>query len=1617
MRRLTPKRLTAWLLTLVMALSLLPAAALADEADDGLSPPAPQEDYGYVRLVFSAGEQLDLHHGEYITEPSPTAEILSGADEDLITDGEYAALYYEGRLYHKAALDGVRIDTDAVLSAEDFALVPMGELAAQAPPSGADPAALTTEEPTTEPTEETTTEPTEETTTEPTTEPTEEPTEETSEEPAEQQQTLPPPTLVRKAPQLAAGEVDYGSVTLNFPPLNNESRAIILRSGQYITECDPDAHVWNGTPNNQSDYLVWYLEGILFLNGDLQDVRINLRNAKRYSPKRSVLVCVVNDVVMSGYDVLLDLQDGTDAKLQIDTGKSLTLNLTKTAQSPGRGYAIYGVDGAKLTVCGGGELSINTVGRNEGKYYAGGIVLSGGLTLEDDRGSPYVNITVTGGTSGFNGDQAIGIDASSIKVKDDSTLKITIESGRDFDPATEYWTKPKNVIQKNYAISAGTMEVLGKASVEIVSKKNVVTDVLLGGGDGTALKVDTEGYFNIWNQGNIVRYPENDVYHTHHDHPYTNIETWKDAKVELIRAEQGVSINSESTRIEYWATEGSDCWAIIAKEIVLGPDMYQGNCPYEAVQENGTEYYRGEFNYIWSPAGVATVKVSRGLIMDHEVPPGASSSVYFAKVIEPKHEDTHVVRKGDELKLTAPTGKGTFLCWYDALHPEGSGNGTSWTSATQTFSDIQQDMVLVPVRDPMTNGPTLSDVGYSVQWDKGVTKQTRYAYQDMTFEEEDSISNGSGGYRVMLVPAQLPRYGKNTYAVKDLKGSPLMGLRSARLYADKNAYGSTNAMGNWHFNIPPGSYRIAYHDDETKRCFISKPFTFDPPVAPPYIDPITKIEDTGGTKQVKITAERNQPIKYRLWDYAKNQWGSLQDYTGSFPVNVTSAQDVRIKAYAGPITKEITSEVRYAVRPTGTPTVKHGETQIDDGIRRYFYDSIDLTVEAPEGYEVWYRVDYEPSESEMGTKVVEGGKVTITDSGSHGIIYFKLAKAFTVDGVTYRKLSHYSTSVHLTKLTELPAPQVTVTTKEGGQTLIPSGNTYTMTENVVTVTLEPNGNWPLDATIAYDTNGNATPRLSTSYTTPFEVRGAGTLAVFTLVPDANGGYDYERKECIFKLAENLQTVPISTYGGNCTAYYTDENGVEQEITSFSQELKVGTRVRVVPNPPAKKAFKKWEIGNYSEYSIWENTIDGPYDPELIFHVPKPINDPYNGQPKTLTITATFADANEAGISGVTKVDLVMNKTVGESISLNYSNKAMRTISCQWWEGNSAGTEDDALPGAVKFDPDKTYTVKVTIKANPGACFTITSGVAIGNWGEHFTVPDDKFDGTYDTLTFTATPIRQIDLTMPAPLTVGDSLPAISDVGGLPAGVTVQALDWSNTTGNTVPDAAKVYAALTLKTDGTHPILVGEYPPYPTVNGEEYVYASNAVTDGSKVTINIDLPVKPKGVSVSGTALSWNAADDALYYLYPSTMEDADIKAEWKSGKYTGTACTSKGTPTASGKQFEQTFQFDTVAEGDYKLAIFKPDKYVPKIVSITVESTSLDLGQLKLWLYGDVNYDGKIRTGDATQINLYLAGERAFSDDEFASADITGDGKIRTGDATQIYLKLAGDVSKFDDIK
>lgn len=929
----------------------------------------------------------------------------------------------------------------------------------------------------------------------------------------------------------------------------SSSDRILLRDCEYIVRNSHDA-----TPillpadeleqvefAQNGDYVALYYNGNLHLKGDLTGACIDMQASRYTGNVKTVMIYVRDNVTLDGKSCLLYGYD-QHLWLRIAPGKTLTINADRSQLYKYRA-AIYS-NGGDVTVSGGGTLNINYQGKtnpgeNEYKIVEG--IYGSRVTFEYDDdprylGSPTVNINMNNGESGPEGDAVYGIHATSgLTVEDDAKLKIEV-TGRNVKSSGESDSNGR----VNHAILGKSMSVLDNASVDIISHKNVVTDISLTGA-GDALTVNTTGHLNIKNEGNVTFADQDANWNRRFGYPDVNIYLYgTDATLKLEKAVEGFSIDSYSKVVNKWYTEGTfdlDWYWPVTGNITLGQNMYRGYHRVGVLVETGTytsEYTWGQAQYIYSTTGVATVKQSRGLIMGSHKPEGNpnGSRLYYAKVLEPKLNDTYIVRKGDSLTLIAdePIQKGKFLYWYDALRPEVTENGTSWTDITQKFTNIQQDMVLVPVRDPMKNGPTLSGVGYSVQNDNGT--YTRYAYQDMTYASMDGSDSGDGGYSVMLVPAQLPRYGENTYAVKDLKNNPIMNLRSSRLYADKNAYGTDGAMNGSYLNIPTGSYRIAYNDKVTGRCFFSKPFTFKPAVAPPYIDPITKIYDAhdGGSKTVTITAERGAPIKYSQWDYAKNKWGSLQDYKGPFDVTVTADQDVRIEAYAGPLTLNSRSEVRYALQPTDKPTVKYGETVVSDGNGRYFYDSIELTVEGvPEGYEVWYRVSQQPYESSdgiVGTKVGSDGKVTITDSGN-GRVHFRLAKAFTVDGREYRKLSLWSTTVHLSKLETLPAPKVTVKTKESGQTLYPSGNTYTMTENVVTVTLASNGNWPLNATLAYDTNGNATPRLSQTYTKPFDVRGAGTISVFTLVPNASGGYEYNRAAYTFKLAESLQKVQIA----------------------------------------------------------------------------------------------------------------------------------------------------------------------------------------------------------------------------------------------------------------------------------------------------------------------------------------------------------------------------------------------------------------------------------------------------------------------------------------------------------
>lgn len=172
------------------------------------------------------------------------------------------------------------------------------------------------------------------------------------------------------------------------------------------------------------------------------------------------------------------------------------------------------------------------------------------------------------------------------------------------------------------------------------------------------------------------------------------------------------------------------------------------------------------------------------------------------------------------------------------------------------------------------------------------------------------------------------------------------------------------------------------------------------------------------------------------------------------------------------------------------------------------------------------------------------------------------------------------------------------------------------------------------------------------------------------------------------------------------------------------------------------------------------------------------------------------------------------------------------------------------------------------------------------------------------------------------------------------------------------------------------------------------------------------------MTVSGTAVSWNSIDDAVYYLYPAAADDETIRAEWKNGSCTGVACSSRGSITvnADGKRHNQTFSFAGVPYNDYKLVICKPGKYVPKIVPVAANEENIDMGEMKLWLYGDVNYDGKVNGTDAAQIqrfyankipNILVSGNEQDIADKKLCADVSRDGKINGTDSVQIQRYYA----------
>ncbi|MBR3935623.1 MAG: hypothetical protein IKJ57_03650 [Oscillospiraceae bacterium] len=196
------------------------------------------------------------------------------------------------------------------------------------------------------------------------------------------------------------------------------------------------------------------------------------------------------------------------------------------------------------------------------------------------------------------------------------------------------------------------------------------------------------------------------------------------------------------------------------------------------------------------------------------------------------------------------------------------------------------------------------------------------------------------------------------------------------------------------------------------------------------------------------------------------------------------------------------------------------------------------------------------------------------------------------------------------------------------------------------------------------------------------------------------------------------------------------------------------------------------------------------------------------------------------------------------------------------------------------------------------------------------------------------------------------------------------------------------------------------------NGKPQYSEINTDFSGGKVTV-----VDRVAADITGTVIMWNDSNDVSYLVYPADTTDADIKADAKLAdpKKDIGAKVVKGTPTSYGtKQYSQSFTIEDVEEGEYKVVIFKPGKYVVKILPVEITGSEVNFGEQKMWLKGDVNYTGVVDYGDLQRLYQHIATNNKMTGDALLVANINEVGVIDYGDLQRLYQHIATS-NKFSD--
>ena len=596
-----------------------------------------------------------------------------------------------------------------------------------------------------------------------------------------------------------------------------------------------------------------------------------------------------------------------------------------------------------------------------------------------------------------------------------------------------------------------------------------------------------------------------------------------------------------------------------------------------------------------------------------------------------------------------------------------------------------------------------------------------------------------------------------------------------------------------------------------------------------------------------------------------------------------------------------------------------------------------------------------------------GDPVGTSPRANNGVIVLKESDTWL--GVTHLRVRFKSkatgawsptTWVPLQRISENEPELYEVTfAPEGNYTR--KGSTVTITDSITaTVTKVDPDQWPINAELVYSTQPKtAMDRFFKLYTGAVSIDSAGAFRVGVRVPDPQSSSDdysvirkgnFSIKLDPTNIQYTLTVVDGRAYRPGGSEYSTNDTGSARTYSIRGNEL-----VEVRADPPASgKVFEKWTGVN--------GGVADPYSPNTTLTMPK----------NSVTVTA---DLNgDPLITGETR--LKMTPKDGPIGALSFFHKnfgSRRMLTYDWYDDISQklGPDDD-------FEAGRCYTAQVEVKPVEGAKFDSLDNLSMGlnhDGGTQdisFTRESDKLLRAAIRLLFK--PVLTMELHP------GDALPTATELTAqLPVGDTVTTLTWAEGA-EEVPGDATQMTLTELKISGTEnrcQITGGAV----VIDGTAYT-ASNSYFNTLTLT-DITLPVKPKGVEVSGTVTSYGSASEAVTVtLLQGTSEIATKTLTGASGS----------------APYSQTYSFSAVPAGTYTLKVMKKN-HVTREYAVTVVSAPV-VQDIKIYMLGDINEDGSINIQDVIRLLNHVNNSNTISNTKHC--DINKDGAVNIQDVIRL---------------